>query len=61
MTSKNEIKKLFTSQNIKIEILTKELIEQLLSKKSIIGQGATSIAYKVSNCYTHKGFLCQKC
>ena len=35
-------------------------INELLSNKSIIGEGATSFAYRVDNCYLHKRFLCLK-
>lgn len=40
--------------------MTTEKIIQLLSKKKLIGKGASSIVYKVENCFTNKGFLVLK-
>ena len=45
---------------MKIKILKGDQIEELLSDKKLIGKGATSTTYKVTNFITNKGFLCLK-
>ena len=60
MTNDQKIKVLLQNKHMKMEILTPEIMDKLLIKKSIIYPGATSITYKVCNIYTNKGFLCLK-
>lgn len=43
-----------------MKILDKNSITELLSDKSLIGEGATSYVYKVNNFILHKGFLSLK-
>lgn len=43
-----------------IKVCDTELIEMLLSTKTLLGKGATSTVYRVNNCFTKKGFLCLK-
>ena len=48
------------SPTTKFKVLSTDFIIELLTKKSKIGEGATSIVYKVKNLFTKKGFLCVK-
>lgn len=48
------------SKTPEIKVLKTELIDKLLSKKTIIGIGSTSKTYKVNNCFSNKGNLCLK-
>ncbi|KAK8850059.1 hypothetical protein M9Y10_018170 [Tritrichomonas musculus] len=43
-----------------MKVLDTAIIDQLLTKKTLIGEGATSTVYKVINCFSHKGFLVLK-
>ena len=43
-----------------MKILGTITIDQLLTRKTFIGEGATSTVFKVNNCFTHKGFLVLK-
>lgn len=54
--NKTEIMKLFHKSTFKA--LDTILIDKLLEKSIIIGEGATSTVYGVINCLTKKGFLC---
>lgn len=58
ITSKNStLHQDFTSfSENKVDILSSEMIENLLIKKVKIGKGATSTVYKVINIITKKGF-----
>lgn len=43
-----------------MKILDTIAINQLLTRKTFIGEGATSTVFKVNNCFAHKGFLVLK-
>lgn len=58
LTDNKEIIILFISRIMKA--LTTSIINKLLTEKSLIGEGATSIVYKVHNLFSNKGYLCLK-
>lgn len=58
MTNKPEIIELFQSSDFKV--LDTNMINELLKKSKVIGEGATSNVYRVINCFTQKGYLCLK-
>lgn len=63
MTNDQQIISLFRSHEFKtnsFNLLKASLIIQLLNDKKFLGKGATSVVYRVKNCYNKKGYLCLK-